>query len=96
MSDGRVRNGRKADGYTIPRQARCPSGEIIENARMNRNVSIYQVATKAKLSAGTLSNIERYGVITTKVCTLLSICKVLDLDPMELIQADVGNYYDGL
>ncbi len=90
MSDGRVNSGRHRGGYSIPKTDRCPSGEIIENARMEKNLSIVELADKAMLAPGTISNIERYGVTTTKVVTLLSICKVLDLDIMTLIKADVG------
>ena len=90
MSDGRVRSGRHTGGYSIARSDRCPSGDLIENARMEKDLSIVQAAELARLSPGTISNVERYGVISTKVGTLLAICKVLDLDIMELIKADVG------
>lgn len=90
MSDKRGRKIGQTGGYTLTRRDRCPSGEIIENARMERNLSAVKCADLARLSPGTISNVERYGVIDTKVGTLLAICKVLDLDPMELIKADVG------
>lgn len=82
--------GRKNTGYALTRNDRCPSGEIIENARIEKDLSLVQAAKLAKVSAGTIDNIERFGVATTKVCTLLAICKALDLDIMELIKADVG------
>lgn len=87
---------RKTGGYTLTKCERCASGEIIENKRFEMNLSISQVARKARLSDLTIRNVEMNGVIVTKVCTLLSICKVLELDPMELIKADLGNYYERL
>ena len=82
--------GRPNSGYSISKCDRCPSGEIIENARMEMNLSLTEVGYLAKLNPATIGNVERFGVISTKVGTLLSICKVLELDPMELIKADVG------
>jgi len=82
--------GRPNSGYTITKCDRCPSGEIIEDARIDKNLSLIEVAYLAKLSPGTISNMERYGVTTARVGTLLAVCKVLELDPMKLINADVG------
>ena len=90
MSDGRKNSGRHIGGYTVSRCDRSPSGEIIENARMDKNLSLVQAGELTRLSPGTISNMERYGVIPTKVGTLLAVCKAFDLDPMELIKADVG------
>lgn len=85
---------RHKGGYTMTRSERSASGELIETARMEKNISIAQLARQAKLSDGTVSLIEREGVICTKVCTLIAICRVLDLEPMELIKADLGGYYE--
>ena len=86
------RRGRPNSGYTVPKCDRSPSGEIIEDARMDLNLSLVEVGYLAKLNPATIGNVERFGVLTTKVQTLLSICKVLELDPMELIKADIGDY----
>lgn len=77
-------------GYTITKRDRCPSGEMIEEARMDKDLSMVQVAKLARLAPATVCNMERYGVATARVGTLLALCKVLELDPMELIKADVG------
>ena len=82
--------GRPNSGYSFSKCDRCPSGEIIEAARMEMDLSLNEVGNLAKLNPATIGNVERFGVISTKVGTLLSICKVLKLDPMELIKADVG------
>lgn len=85
--------GRPNSGYSISKRDRCPSGDIIEDARMNMDLSLNEVGHLAKLNPATIGNVERFGVLTTKVQTLLSICKVLELDPMELIKADIGDYF---
>ena len=76
-------------GYTITRHERSASGELIEERRMNMNLSMRQVAERADISAGTVSVVERLGVMNTKVCTLIAICKVLNLNPLELIAVEM-------
>lgn len=76
-------------GYTITRHERSASGELIEERRMNMNLSMRQVAERADISAGTVSVVERLGVMNTKVCTLIAICKVLNLNPLELISVEM-------
>ena len=76
---------RNKGGYTLTRHERSASGEIIEERRMSMNLSMRQVADKAEISAGTVSVVERRGVMNTKVFTLIAICKVLGLNPLELI-----------
>lgn len=85
---------RHKDGYTKTRLERAKSGEIIEQARFDRNLSIGQVAIKSKLHDSTIRHIEANGVLKTRVVSLLSLCKALDLDPMELIEADTGYHYE--
>lgn len=87
---------RTKDGYTMTRNERSVSGKIIETARMEKNLSIWQVACLTKLSDSTIRNMECNGVMFTRVNTLLAVCEVLDLDPMKLIEADTGKRYDGL
>lgn len=80
---------RHKGGYTLTKSARSASGEVIEERRMSMNLSIQQVARQADLSAPTVSLIERIGVMNTKVNTLMAICKVLNLNPLELIAVEM-------
>ena len=87
---------RSKGGYTMTRNERSVSGKIIETARMEKDLSIWQVSCLTKLSDSTIRNMEFNGVMFTRVNTLLAVCEVLDLDPMKLIEADTGKRYDGL
>lgn len=80
---------RHKGGYTLTKSARSASGEVIEERRMSMNLSMRQVAERADISAGTVSVVERLGVMNTKVCTLIAICKVLNLNPLELIAVEM-------
>ena len=80
---------RHKGGYTLTKSVRSASGEVIEERRMSMNLSIQQVARQADLSAPTVSLIERIGVMNTKVNTLMAICKVLNLNPLELIAVEM-------
>ena len=45
-------------GYTMTRNERSVSGKIIEQARMEKDLSIWQVACLTKLSDSTIRNME--------------------------------------
>ena len=87
---------RHKGGYTQVRAERSPSGIIIEQARFDKNLSIQQVAYKTGLNSQTIRKVEKVGVISSQVSTVLAICKALKLSPLELIEADTGNSYEGL
>lgn len=96
MSGVKGRSGRYKDGYTATRKHRCPSGRIIEQARFDRNLSAGQVAIKAHISEQTVRHIETEGVLCTRVVSLIAISRALELDPLRLIEADLGKPYDEL
>ena len=87
---------RHKNGYTLTRNEHSEAGKIIEQRRMELNLSIWQVACLTKLSESTIRLLECRGVANACVGTLLSVCDVLNLDPMNLIEADTGKSYGRL
>ena len=87
---------RYKNGYTLTRNDRSNSGKIIEQKRMELDLSIWQVACLTRLSDSTIRLMECRGVMNARVDTLLAVCDVLSLNPMKLIEADTGKRYDGI
>lgn len=68
---------------------RINSSKMIYEARAKKNLSIGELAKKAHLSKNTILRVEDLGVMALSVKSLVAIADTLDLDPTELIRAEI-------
>lgn len=81
-------------GYTEGRLERSNSGKIMQQARFDNNLSILEVAKKARVAESTLRKLEKSGVLQMRVDRLVRLARALKLNPLDLIEADLGYRYD--